>query len=62
MSARQVAERLDTGMSTAIVWVKRYRQNGEAVAGPLSKPGDSGSPHTKASRRARRKSRTSVCV
>ena len=32
MSARQAAERFGVGVSTAIVWVRRYRQSGEAVA------------------------------
>ena len=32
MSARQAAERFGVGISTAIVWVRRYRQSGEAVA------------------------------
>lgn len=32
MSARQAAERFGVGISTAIVWVRRYRQSGETVA------------------------------
>ena len=32
LSARQAAERFGVGVSTAIVWVRRYRQSGEAVA------------------------------
>lgn len=32
MSARQAAARFGVGVSTAIVWVRRYRQSGEAVA------------------------------
>ena len=38
MSARQAAERFGVGVSTAIVWVKRYRQSGEAVARTQGKP------------------------
>jgi transposase len=38
MSARQAAERFGVGISTAIVWVRRYRQNGEAVARRQGKP------------------------
>lgn len=37
MSARQAAERFGVGISTAIVWVRRYRQSGEAVARPQGK-------------------------
>ena len=37
MSARQAAERFGVGVSTAIVWVRRYRQSGEAVARPQGK-------------------------
>ena len=37
MSARQAAERFGVGVSTAIVWVRRYRQSGEAVARPRGK-------------------------
>ena len=32
MSARQAAERFGVGISTAIVWVRRYRQSGKTVA------------------------------
>ena len=38
MSARQAAERFGVGISTAIVWVRRYRQSGEAVARRQGKP------------------------
>ena len=38
MSARQAAERFGVGVSTAIVWVRRYRQSGEAVARRQGKP------------------------
>ena len=38
MSARQAADRFGVGISTAIVWVRRYRQNGEAVARRQGKP------------------------
>ena len=38
MSARQSAERFGVGISTAIVWVRRYRQSGEAVARRQGKP------------------------
>ena len=38
MSARQAAERFGVGVSTAIVWVRRYRQSGEAVARTQGKP------------------------
>ena len=37
LSARQAAERFGVGVSTAIVWVRRYRQSGEAVARPQGK-------------------------
>ena len=37
MSARQAAARFGIGISTAIVWVRRYRQSGEAVARPQGK-------------------------
>ncbi len=32
LSARQAAARFGVGILTAIVWVRRYRQSGEAVA------------------------------
>ena len=38
LSARQAAERFGVGISTAIVWVRRYRHNGEAVARRQGKP------------------------
>ena len=38
MSARQAAERFGVGVSTAIVWVRRFRESGEAVARPQGKP------------------------
>ena len=38
MSARRAAERFGVGASTAIVWIRRYRQSGEAVARPQGKP------------------------
>ncbi len=38
MSARQAAERFGVGISTAMVWVRRYRQSGEAVARRQGKP------------------------
>ena len=38
MSARQAAERFGVGVSTAIVWVRRYRQSGEVVARTQGKP------------------------
>ena len=38
LSARQAAERVGVGISTAIVWVRRYRQSGEAVARRQGKP------------------------
>ena len=38
LSARQAAERFGVGISTAIVWVRRYRQSGEAVARRQGKP------------------------
>lgn len=38
MSARQSAERFGVGVSTAIVWIRRYRQSGEAVARHQGKP------------------------
>ena len=38
MSARQAAERFGVGISTAIVWVRRYRQSGEADARQQGKP------------------------
>lgn len=37
-SARQAAERFGVGISTSIVWVRRYRQSGEAVARRQGKP------------------------
>ena len=37
LSARQAADRFGVGVSTAIVWVRRYRQSGEAVARPQGK-------------------------
>lgn len=38
LSARQAAERFSAGISTAIVWVRRYRQSGEAMARRQGKP------------------------
>lgn len=38
MSARRAAERFGVGVSTAIVWVRRHRHNGEAVARRQGKP------------------------
>ena len=38
LSARQAAERFGVGISTAIVWVRRYRQSGETVARRQGKP------------------------
>ena len=38
LSARLAAERFGVGISTAIVWVRRYRQSGEAVARRQGKP------------------------
>ena len=38
MSARQAAERFGVGVSTAIVWVRRYRESGETVARRQGKP------------------------
>ena len=38
LSARQAAERFGVGVLTAIVWVRRYRESGEAVARRQGKP------------------------
>jgi transposase len=38
MSARAAAARFRVGVSTAIVWVRRFRQSGEAVARRQGKP------------------------
>ena len=38
MSARQAAARFGVGVSTAIVWVRRFRANGEATARRQGKP------------------------
>ena len=38
LSARAAADRFGVGVSTAIVWVRRFRQSGEAVARRQGKP------------------------
>ena len=38
ISARQAAARFGVGVSTAIVWVRRFRANGEATARRQGKP------------------------
>jgi len=38
LSARAAAARFGVGVSTAIVWVRRFRQGGEAVARKQGKP------------------------
>jgi transposase len=38
MSARQAAARFGIGVSTAIVWIRRFRANGEAMARRQGKP------------------------
>ena len=38
MSARQAAARFGVGVSTAIVWIRRFRANGEAAARRQGKP------------------------
>jgi transposase len=38
LSARQAAERFGVGVSTAIVWVRRFRESGEARARRQGKP------------------------
>ena len=38
MSARQAAARFGVGVSTAIVWIRRFRANGEATARRQGKP------------------------
>ncbi|WP_423220318.1 IS630 family transposase [Azotobacter chroococcum] len=38
LSARQAAERFDVGTATAIVWVRRFREDGELVARRQGKP------------------------
>ena len=38
MSARQAAARFGVGVATAIVWIRRFRANGEATARRQGKP------------------------
>ena len=38
MSARQAAARFGVGVATAIVWIRRFRTNGEATARRQGKP------------------------
>ena len=38
MSARQAGARFGVGVATAIVWIRRFRANGEATARRQGKP------------------------
>ncbi len=46
MMARQAAARFGVGVSTAIVWIRRFRANGEATARRQGRSWRSAAPET----------------